>query len=260
MLYFRELGSGEPLVILHGLYGCSDNWLTIARQLKDYRLIIPDLRNHGRSPHFTSHTYSEMVEDVKELLEHLQIDNARFLGHSMGGKLAMLYSLRYPQQVSQLVVADISPRNYANPYNYGLEHSPHAEIIRQLQSVNLEQHSQRASVDKFLQESIPETNLRSFLLKNLSRIEGKLQWKINLDTLGNYLPEIMDGFTGIEHSSQVSALFIQAEYSSYITNNDLYYIKKHFPQAQVSTLQGCNHWLHTQRPKAFLKMIKHFLL
>ncbi len=250
-LFFRETGNGEPVVILHGLFGMSDNWMSVARKIGErYRVIIPDMRNHGRSPWAETMTYEALVRDVAELLDNLNIKNVRLIGHSMGGKTAMLFSLRYPKKVKQLVVVDMAPRNYQRPL--------FREFIRQLLKIDLKDLNTRKEADERLAQTIKAEPVRQFLLKNLYRDDALLfRWRINLETLWKHLDDILL-FPDIRSNSSVPALFLRGGKSDYITDDDMPRIKRFFPHSEVLTIPNATHWLHADAPEALCDALRDF--
>lgn len=267
-LFSRISGSGIPLVILHGLYGSSDNWLSIIRQLEPFAQIHAlDARNHGQSPHTSEHNYPAMGIDIHEYFTDNQIDKAILLGHSMGGKAAMYFSLQWPEKVHKLIVADISPRTYAIPEQ---AHSPeisHKKILETLISLNVEQAGSRAEIDAKLAAHIPIEKIRMFLLKNLRRNPnrclgeaGCFEWQINLKALYSELERIMEGFELLPvDACQIPTLFLRGDQSPYISESDLPLIKKLFPVSNITTLHGAGHWLHADKPELFVSEVIRFI-
>lgn len=260
-LFYRTKGEGEPFVILHGLYGMSDNWMSFVRNMRgDYKFILPDLRNHGRSDFSDVHSYEAMVEDVKQLLDKLDIPKVVLLGHSMGGKVAMRFALQYPKRVKKLIIVDIAPKNYSNATNFGKETANHSEMIKIMMSHDLSKVSSREEIDDLFKPDLPDANLRLFLLKNIERQkDGRFEWQINLPTLSRSLSNIMDGFNDVRKESNVDVLFIRGSLSPYINPDDLFYIKKYFPNAELVTINGAGHWVHVQQPTVFKNTIRFFL-
>lgn len=249
-LYFREFGQGEPVVILHGLFGFSDNWQTIAKALAEHRLVItPDLRNHGRSPKAPTHSYPEMAEDLKTFLEQHWIFTTNLIGHSMGGKVAMQFALHHPDMVDRLVVVDIAP---------GPATDNHSAIFQALLALDLSQISNRQEAEAFLKKQIPDPGTLQFLLKNISRsAEGRYSWKMNLPVLWKEYPRILDGVDGPPFDKP--ALFVRGANSKYIQDSDLPAIKKLFPRAEIVTIEGAGHWVHADEPNALLELLGKFL-
>jgi len=258
-LNFRNYGQEklDNFVILHGLYGSSDNWMTIARQLSQkYHVVCFDLRNHGFSPHEKSMTYNEMSVDVFDTLtDVLDINRCVLLGHSMGGKIAMTMVEMFPQLVEKLIVVDISPFDY-NQQN-GVFTS-HGTILEALLKLNLEELQSRTEADKALEQSIPEVGLRNFLLKSLHREDGRWKWKININSICQHLPHIR-GAVEISDKISTPTLFIKGEKSDYISNNDFENIPKKFPNSTIETVKNAGHWVHAEQPFEFLNIILKFL-
>lgn len=254
MILFRHiLGKGKPVVILHGLFGISDNWITIGRKLsKEFRIIIPDLRNHGRSPHSDAFNYFAMVEDILELFEEIGIRKAIVIGHSMGGKLAMNFAVQYPEMVDKLVVADISPGE-------ARARQLHFRILKAMQTIDFDCCSTRAEVENLIASEIISRPIRLYILKNLVRSEkGRFAWRINLDAVEKRIDEIMEGlpagslFTG-------KTLFIRGEKSDYITDEDIPEISRLFPGYELETVSKAGHWLHADNPQEFTEKLLPFL-
>lgn len=250
-LFFRETGHGQPLLILHGLFGSSDNWMSIAKALQEhYTCIIPDLRNHGQSPKSEEWDYRVMVEDLLELIQKLGLNSTYMLGHSMGGKLAMEFSLFNPSYISKLVVADISPRHY--PVH-------HQTILEGLSSLDLGELKSRKEADEILSSSVPEFGVRAFLLKNLGRDdEGKFEWKLNLDVISRNIEEVgISVSDGLEFDHPT--LFMRGERSKYVSDQDFENAKSIFPDSELVTIPDAGHWLHAEKPVEFVKELRKFL-
>ncbi len=261
-LFFREYGTGEPLIILHGLYGASDNWLSIARELeKNYRVILVDQRNHGQSPHSDDHSYALMVDDLVELFNDLNIEHANIIGHSMGGKVAMLFAIRYPENVKSLVVVDIAPWSYREP---GQEEQPwlneHTKIIASLKSIPIKTITLRAEAEAILSFTIQSDRIRQFLLKNLNREkDGSFTWKLNLEALNNNLPELMEGVVDGNTKIYTKTLFIKGELSEYIPFNRFDELKDICPNSTLTTINETGHWVHAEKPAEFVACVRKFL-
>lgn len=250
-LNFKTYGQGNPIIILHGLFGTLDNWQTIARQLsKEYLVYLIDQRNHGRSPHTDDFDYSLLAEDLKDFMENEGMSQATIIGHSMGGKTAMQFAINYPEMVTSLVVVDIAPKAYKGG---------HQEIFDALLAIDLKKIESRKMADEQLMTPIPDFGVRQFLLKNLTRDkEGGYRWKMNLpaiyknyqNILANILPD--EPYTG-------SSLFIRGGRSGYIQEEDESLIKRIFPETQVVTISEAGHWVHAEAPKALLSAFENFM-
>ena len=263
-LFYREYGTeGDTLVIIHGLYGSSDNWVSMARQLaSDYHVFVIDQRNHGRSPHTNKHSYRGMVADLHHFFLAHNIGRANLLGHSMGGKTAMLFALQHPEMVQKLIVADISPRAYSQSTNYGEITNNHQLIVEALQELNLGSAQSRSELEQQLVKRIPVTSLRHFLLKNIERHhDGHFFWRLNLPVVRQSMEEIMDGFSALPEtiSTETTTIFVKGELSPYIREEDLLTMRKRFKGAQMVTIPKAGHWLHAEQPDLFYKTIRYFL-
>lgn len=250
-LRFQVLGEGEPLVLLHGLFGSGDNLFGLARSLSArFRCYLPDLRNHGASPHAAEMSHAVMAEDVLYLLQEEKLSHCIVVGHSMGGKTAMQLAMHFPAFVEALVVLDVAPRAYG---------PRHDQIIRALTSVPLGRCRTRQDVDTHLIGSIPEQGVRRFLLKSL-RTDGPdgLAWKLNLSAIqSNYAalnaaPDAGAAFPG-------PALFLAGERSDYLVPDDHPRIRAWFPAARIASIAGAGHWLHADAPDSVLNHINGFL-
>jgi esterase len=252
-LYFHKFGSGEPLVILHGLFGISDNWVTVGKRLAEkFTVYIPDLRNHGRSPHSQVFNYHAMVDDLLEFFDDHSIDKAIIIGHSMGGKVGMNFALEYPSAVEKLVVVDISPKAY--PYR-----QQHVKVIEAMMVVNFDTFTTRASVEKRIREFINDNKVVQFMMKNLYRLErGRLGWRLNVETISNNLDAI---FGGVDEEAVLykKTLFIKGGLSDYITNEDKTVIGKIFPHSEIRVIDGASHWVHSDKPAELCLMLSQFL-
>jgi pimeloyl-ACP methyl ester carboxylesterase len=250
ILFHRQYGEGQPLVILHGLFGQSDNWTTLARAWSNrFNVITIDQRNHGQSPHDDAFSYELMAEDLAETLDALNLESVHLLGHSMGGKTAMFFAQKYPQRISKLIVADIAPRAYA-PH--------HGEIIAALKDLPLEILKDRNSADSELAKGIPDFGTRQFLLKNLYRNNnGGFSWRFNLEAISAQILEV--GKALPDDGILVPTLFVRGEKSRYITDQDQLEIAHQFAYVEFETISNAGHWLHAEQPEAFSKVVLEFL-
>ncbi len=256
-LFYRETGEvgGQPLVILHGLFGMSDNWVSIAKELADEGLhvYIPDQRNHGRSGHSDIHNYPAMVDDLLEFMDARELEMAYLMGHSMGGKTAMQFAFDYPERVQKLVVADMSP-------TLSQRGDIHTGIIDSLLQIDLGKHKSRQEVARAMQSKIANERLRHFLQKNLYwKDRGSMGWRVNLDAIGQNLQEIFEPIDAPVPFEKPS-LFIRGGKSNYVPDEDIPRIHKLFPQARIKTLDGASHWLHAEEPASFTKEVSFFLM
>jgi esterase len=243
---------GPPVAILHGLFGTGRNWRSIAQQLAArHRVLAFDLRNHGASPWADGMSYGEMVEDLSASLRARGIDHAALLGHSMGGKVAMLAALLHPAEVRRLVVVDIAPA--PNPPTL-LAH------LRAMRAVDLDDITRRSEVDARLTGAIPDDAERAFLLQNLIMDDGKARWRLNLEAIEREFPQILD-FPDLPAGTayQGPALFVAGARSDYIQAAHEPMIRRLFPQARITRIEGAGHWVHAERPQAFLETVAPFL-
>lgn len=249
-LYAREYGAGSPVIILHGLFGFSDNWQTVAKGLsKEHWVILPDLRNHGRSPHLPTHSYPEMAEDLRAFMEEKWIFNTVVMGHSMGGKVAMQLALDHPDMVDKLVVVDMAP---------GQAEDNHSSIFKALMGMDLSHFSDRKQAEAYLAERVPDVSTRQFLLKNITRDEkGRFIWKMNLPVLWKHFPDILAPVSG-SHPFEKPVLFVRGSRSNYIKDEDWPLIQSLFPQAKLVTIEGAGHWVHADKPGELLAVSTAF--
>jgi len=259
-LFARILGHGRPLVILHGLFGMSDNWLSIGKALTrhGFRVHIPDLRNHGRSPHAKTHRYPEMCDDLLEYLDHHGLDKIELIGHSMGGKLAMIFSLLQPERVADMVVVDIAPADYRRP-----ENTFHRDLIATLLELDLNRYRTRGKVREELARRLQDGRLAGFLAKNiaLDKDSGRMFWLLNLEVLQKHLQHLAIGLEELEFHApcQVRTLFLKGDDSDY-------YLPQHeparllfFPHSRVVGIARAGHWLHSEQSERFLAEVLTFL-
>ena len=248
-LFHRELGQGEPFIILHGLFGNSDNWLTLAKEYaQHFRVIIVDLRNHGASPHSDLFTQEAMAADLCILCEKLSLKAPSVLGHSMGGKVAMQLSKMI--QLKKLIVADI-----------GVKYFPvhHQRILEGLNQMDFDKVKSRADADTSLSPFVPNDPERQFLLKNLKRNVDGFQWKINLPIITTQIANIgQEVLTGVPNATRT--LFIYGGASNYVLEEDIPKIKEVFSNSIFEKIDGAGHWLHAEQPKEFFSKTIDFLL
>ena len=263
-LFFRKYGeAGPPIIILHGLYGASDNWVSIAKSLSDrFQVYAIDQRNHGNSPHSEIHSYKAMQSDLTEFMDEMGIEKATFLGHSMGGKTAMHFCSNMPERVISLIVIDIAPISYIE-YSEAQGLGNHAKMMDAMLGLDLEQLVSRDEVSKALEDKIPSERVRRFLLKNLTRDKDRrFKWKINLDVLRKNLTQIMDGLDTEKITSSKNTyptLFIKGASSNYIQLKDFDSIHEIFPKSNIITIPNAGHWIHSEQPRLLVKNINYFL-
>jgi len=265
-LHTEILGDGHPLIILHGLYGSGQNWLTLGRRLAQFcKVFLPDQRNHGVSPHAPSHNYHDLTDDLLQLFQDQNLDRAIILGHSMGGKVAMQLAVQHPGKVSKLIIADISPLGYRAQPRLLEQYQFHRSVIQALMDLDLNGIRSLGDADHALTSAIHDKSIRQFLLKNLDRRnENGYKWKLNLPVISEYLEAISEGLPSeiIAEGNyrKFPALFIRGERSPYVMEADLEAIRHLFPLAAVSTIKNAGHWLHAEQPEQFYQLVKSFIL
>lgn len=250
-LYYRHEGQGEPLIILHGLLGSSDNWRAMSKRLAQHFAVYSlDLRNHGQSPHDAGMNYTVMAEDIREFMQAQALTRAFLLGHSMGGKVAMQFAATYPQKVEELVIVDIAPKAYPPSQK---------PLLAALRRLDLDPIASFADADAALKPSIPETALRQFLIKNLSRDEaGRFRWRTGLDEIA----ENYDALTvqiAIDPPFEKPACFIRGGRSDFIADEDSAPIHRAFPLAKIETIERAGHWVQSEAPEEFYRTVIAFL-
>ena len=252
ILHSKIVGEGKPFLILHGFFGMGDNWKSLANKFaeKGFEVHLIDQRNHGRSFQTDAFNYELLVEDLHNYIEHYNLENVYLLGHSMGGKTAMLFATTYPNLIDKLLIADIAPKVYP-PH--------HQDIIRALNSVDFSIHTTRTLVDDKLSELIPQEGVRQFLLKNTYWIEkGKLGFRFNLDSLTKNYNEIVKGLSnGKVYTGET--LFLRGGNSNYILDQDGPLLQAHFPKYSLITISNAGHWLHAENPRDFYEAVIRFL-
>lgn len=252
-LFFRDFGTGPTLVILHGLFGISDNWVTLGKRFgEQFHVIIPDLRNHGRSPRSDLFDFPSMEQDILELIEEETNGTVMLMGHSLGGRVAVNLALHHQEMIRKLVIVDISLKKYP-------PQKEHLALIGAMHALDLSQSGSREEIEEQLRQRIPGLKLRRFVMKNLYWTErGKLAWRLNLPVISESLPAIFDGdetpgrFPG-------PTLFIRGERSDYIQDSDLKAIHEKFPGSTVRTIRGASHWVHADNPGEFYQVVSSFL-
>ena len=251
ILHSKIIGQGQPLLILHGFLGMGDNWKTLGNRFaEEYQVHLIDQRNHGRSFHSDEFDYELMVEDLLNYIDHHQLENINLIGHSMGGKTAMLFAVNHPERVHKLIIADIGPKYYP---------SHHEQILDGLNAIDFTQQRSRNEIEKVLQNYIPEIGIRQFLLKNVYRkSKDQFGFRFNLEALTTSYDEIGVPLPPLKQF-EGATLFLKGENSGYITKEDETLIKAHFPKAEVKTVKNAGHWLHAENPDDFYDYVVSFL-
>ena len=262
-LFYRKYGEGPPLIILHGLYGSSDNWVTIAKNLSDsFTVYLPDQRNHGQSPHSEIHDYDSMRDDLFELVRDLSLKKFFLAGHSMGGKTAIAFALKWPEMLNGLLIADISP--FVNESGKNSAYAQHFDILNAILSIDLKKISNRNEAEEALKEKIASEKIRGFILKNLQRTsENTFTWKLNAAALLKNLDKITEGVErNVDFPQQITGfpvIFLKGGDSDYIPQEDYKDILKVFPAAEIIEIPGAGHWIHADKPEEVVKNIRRLL-
>ncbi len=251
-LFFRKMGSGKPLFILHGLFGSSDNWQTLGKRFaENYTVYFIDQRNHGRSPHSPEHTYKVMSDDLTELIEDEKLDKVILMGHSMGGKTAMYFAVNHPEKVDKIVVVDIGPKEYP---------ITNKDILDAVEKVKLKDVNSRKQVEEVISHDIKDPRTVQFILKNLYWDDNqKLTWRFNTEALKNALATIAEATPIPAKPLQIPALFIKGEQSEYVAPTDMELINRFFSNARLVSIPQSGHWVHADNPGEFYKVVMEFL-
>lgn len=249
-LHYRSFGEGKPVLILHGLFGSSDNWQTLSKTIAENRKVyLVDQRNHGHSAHVDEMNYDAMAEDLSELIRDEGLEKVSLIGHSMGGKTAMYFAQRYSERLDQLIVVDMGLKKYP----------PHHQVIFDaMLAVDLHSVKSRKEVEETLRSYIQEPSVIQFLLKNLYWSEKEqLDWRFNLHVLYREIEEILQALpSGVV---KVPTLFIRGERSNYILDGDFESIAHQFPDSKIVTIPNAGHWVHAEAPALFLEAVMEFL-
>ena len=250
-LFYRELGEGDPLMILHGLFGFSDNWQTHAKKLAEYyRVILVDLRNHGRSDWSDEFSYEIMADDVLELCDDLGLEDLILVGHSMGGKVAMNVAEKREELLEKLIIVDMGIKSY--PMH-------HDHIVAGIKSVTLDTIKARREAELQLGAHIESDGIKQFLLKNMYwKEKGQLAWRMNVPVLDREMPAILGGFEADEIFTPT--LFIRGAMSNYILDEDVSSLETQFPDMDLITVENAGHWVHAEAPNEFQEALLGFSL
>jgi pimeloyl-ACP methyl ester carboxylesterase len=250
-LNYKTIGEGPPLLILHGLFGALDNWITLGRSFgENYQTFLLDQRNHGKSPHTTTHGYPEMAEDLIGFMDQQDIAQAILIGHSMGGKTIMEAALRYPDRVSGLVIADMAPVQYE---------SHHDSVFRALEAIDFTEIENRVQAERIMQLHLQEPGVIQFLLKNIDRSgDGKYSWKMNLPVLKREYDRILEEIPG-GRKYIGPTLALRGGKSPYVQEHHLPYFRELFPELELETISDAGHWVHAEAPGLFYEIVLNFL-
>lgn len=248
-LNYEIQGSGPSVVLLHGLFGDLDNLKSLGRELQhQYQVVYVDLRNHGDSPHTEVMNFELMAADIAHLLASLKLGPVHLVGHSLGGKVAMEFALRYPQQTLSVVAADIAPVGY-DP--------KHHHILDALNALDLGAITTRKDADQVLAQRIDTLGVRQFLLKNLRLEQGRASWRMNLPALTHNYPTLSDAVATGHYPGPI--LFIKGGNSDYLLAEHEAAIRQRFSQVELKVIEGTGHWLHAEKPQIFNRLVQAFL-
>jgi len=249
-LHHKIVGSGPPVVLLHGLFGMLDNWFSFAKSFQEkFQFILVDQRNHGRSFHADEMDYNLMAADVLHLLDELDLKEAIIVGHSMGGKTAMQFALSYPDRTAKLAVLDIAPKEYRGD---------HDNIFAAMKALDLPAHQSRSSLQKALVQQLDDTATAAMLLKNIARSPEGFSWRFGLH-------EIHDAYDRLRGAPSAAApysgptLFVRGGKSPYIKDADAAAIVQLFPNAQIKIIPDAGHWVHVEAPDELRALLRDFL-
>jgi pimeloyl-ACP methyl ester carboxylesterase len=252
-LFYRTLGEGTPLVIIHGLFGMSDNWITIAKVFAEkFKVILPDLRNHGNSPHSIDFNINVMAEDINKLFQRLGISSAFVIGHSLGGRIAISLALQYPEIIEKLIVVDIAPRKYTGNKNI----TNLLEVMTRIDFSMLKTFSQ---IEKKITQFIWDKKFVNLLLKNIKKTDkGYYECKLNFPVIKSNIETLMCPIIE-KNTFKKPVMFLKGELSDFIVSEDEQEISRYFPDAKIITVKNAGHWVHADAPKEFIQQVNSFL-
>jgi len=259
-LFYKKLGNGSPIIILHGLYGSSDNWFALGKYLSQKNTVfIPDLRNHGKSGHSEEHNYKVMAGDLHLLFQQNKITKATIIGHSMGGKLAMKFANSFPEKIKKLIVVDISYKKYSQ--KEFLINSNHLQILNAISNLKLDIYNSRNDIELVLSEKIGSLRTAKFISKNIKRTKEKqFLWKLNIEAITTNIERLSEEIEIHQIiENQIPIYFIKGENSDYIIKSEEQNIIQKNSQAKIFTIKNAGHWLHAEQPKEFVSVIDKIL-
>ncbi|MBS1650804.1 MAG: alpha/beta fold hydrolase [Bacteroidetes bacterium] len=253
-LAYRVVGSGPPLLILHGLFGQSDNWNTLSKKFADigFSAYTIDLRNHGLSPHSSDWNYTVMATDVHEFMHEHALQNPILLGHSMGGKVSMFYDILFPGNLKKIIIADIAAKQYPPQHN---------DVLKALLSVDFDVIKTRKEAEDALSKHIFDIGTRQFLLKNIywkDSLNNKMDWRFDLKTISENYPNVSVEVPLFESSTP--CMVIKGSKSNYILDTDIIDFKNRYSQLEIKVIENAGHWVHAEQPNAFFEVTKNFIV
>lgn len=242
--------STDYLIILHGLFGMLDNWHNMANMISQYvNVVTVDQRNHGQSPHTNTMNFESMAEDLRLLLDDLNISSAIVLGHSMGGKAAMVFADIYPSRVTKLIIVDIAPKKYQ---------AGHQLYFNAFKTIDFSKFNRRQEADEALAKLESNIGIRQFLLKNLDRSEQGYKLKFNLAAIEEFYPDMIKELK-FQWLITIPTLFVYGGNSGYISEDDKLDILESFPNAEFIKIPDAGHWVHAEQPLPFFEAVRHFI-
>ncbi len=258
-LYFRTFGNGTPIIILHGLFGMSDNWIPVAKILAEgNKVFLPDLRNHGKSPHSSVHTYQSMSSDIYEFMQDNSLEKAILIGHSMGGKTVLQFVSDFPDKAEKYIIIDVSPKLFFDK-NYVSELF-HEELLKKLIDIKIQLMRNRTDLSHHIQSEFKDKFIQNLIEKNVTKDnENKLKWKLNLSALHANLNNLFEDIELSENHRNIDTLFIFGSLSAYYNNSVLNYLKQELPEVQIKKIEGGNHYLHVNKIDELTNEIQEFL-
>ncbi len=257
-LFYREFGRGRPMVILHGMLEMSDNWLPVARYFsRDFRVVVPDQRNHGQSPHSGQHNYFLMMQDLAELVEDLNLRDIILVGYSMGGRVSMLYAQNYGSNVEKLIIVDVSVRSYTQEEFSNVLNL--YQDLKKLLDFDLSRMGSRKQIEQALGRLVENPNLKQVLLKNIVFDRGRFRWKFNLPALLKYMEDPSQAYVNLEKTVSVPALLVYGEKSPFVKEQDLELMKKFFVNLQAVMIKEATHLLPYEKTDELIAAIEKFV-
>jgi esterase len=249
-LHFRKIGEGKPLIILHGVFGSSDNLYTVSKFLAEQNLAvyILDARNHGQSPNDAEHNYDVMADDLAEFINLEKLENPIILGHSMGGKTVLQYAQKY-DNYEKLIIVDIAPKFYP---------THHEHIIAGLNAIPIDELKSRKEAESIFEKYVSDAGERQFILKNIYRTDDGFAWRINIPVIAKEIYTIGEEIIS-ERIVSKPVLFLMGSESGYVNEEDINIIKKSYTNAKFVSIEGANHWVHATKPKEFLEAVLNFI-
>ncbi len=262
-LFYREYGKGKPVIIAHGLFGMSDNWIRIGKLLSEnFKVYVLDMRNHGQSPHSIVHDYDAMSKDLLEFVDDLDINKAVFIGHSMGGKAVMQFASDFPERIEKMVTVDISPKAYLDDEEFLDKTINHKKILYLIKDLNLSSMYTRKEILKNFgkHEYLNDSFIIQLIQKNIKRNKDRTHsWKINIDALISNFDKLKKEISLSDTIKNIETLFIFGGKSPYCRKEDIHFIIGKFKNVTIRTIEGAGHLVHIEKEDDFISLVKDFL-